>query len=117
MPVGLLTSQEARAVGTELFSANCAICHGTSGDGRGQRREGMNPPPANLTQPPWPEQTSGSRVYQVIRKGVPGTALPSWPMLNNRIGVVLAGRDAASLWDEVLLWHANEIWPLRPELG
>ena len=71
-------------MGPELFSANCAICHGTIGDGRGLRREGMNPPPANLTQPPWSEQTSGFRLYQVIRKGVPGTAMPSSPMLNDR---------------------------------
>ena len=32
-----------------IYAANCAICHGVNGDGRGQRREGMNPPPANLS--------------------------------------------------------------------
>ena len=84
MPAGLLTSQEARAAGGELFAANCAICHGASGDGRGLRREGMNPPPANLTLLAWSEETSGSRVYQVIRSGVPGTAMPSWSTLDDR---------------------------------
>jgi mono/diheme cytochrome c family protein len=49
MPVGLLTSREAQDAGAVIFAANCAICHGVKGDGRGQRREGINPPPANLT--------------------------------------------------------------------
>jgi cytochrome c553 len=82
--VGLLTSQEARAVGTELFSANCAICHGASGDGQGLRREGMNPQPANLTLLPWSDETSGSRIYKVIHDGVSGSAMPSWSTLSER---------------------------------
>ncbi|MBV8323906.1 MAG: c-type cytochrome, partial [Hyphomicrobiales bacterium] len=70
MPAGLLTSQEARAAGAELFAANCAICHGASGDGRGLRREGMNPPPANLRLLAWSDEASGSRIYKIIHAGV-----------------------------------------------
>ncbi|MBV8337822.1 MAG: cytochrome c [Alphaproteobacteria bacterium] len=95
MPAGLLTSPEARAAGGELFAANCAICHGTSGDGRGLRREGMNPPPANLTLLAWSEKKSGSRIFRVIHDGAPGTAMPSWPTLGDR-----------QIWDLVAYLHS-----------
>ena len=85
MPADLFASREARAAGGELFAANCAICHGTSGDGRGLRREGMNPPPANLTMLAWSDEANSSRkIYKIIHDGVPGTAMPSWPTLGDR---------------------------------
>ncbi|MGA2843364.1 MAG: cytochrome c [Steroidobacteraceae bacterium] len=84
VPAGLLASREARQAGGVIFAANCAICHGVSGDGRGQRRESMNPPPANLTLPPWSEETSAGRTFLAIRNGVPGTAMPSWRILDDR---------------------------------
>jgi len=83
-PAGLLASREAQQAGGVIFATNCAICHGAGGDGRGQRREGMNPPPANLTLPPWSEETSAGRTYLAIRNGVPRTAMPSWRMLDDR---------------------------------
>ena len=43
MPAGLLTSREAQQAGRVIYKANCAICQGVIGDGRGQRQEGMNP--------------------------------------------------------------------------
>jgi len=79
-----LISREAQAAGAQTFAANCAICHGSKGDGRGQRQEGINPAPANLTLPLWSEEASASRAYNGIRNGVPGSAMPSWPMLSDR---------------------------------
>jgi len=84
MPAGLLTSRVAQEAGGKEFLAQCAICHGVKGDGGGQRREGLNPAPANLTLPPWSESASAPRMYLAIRNGVPGTAMPSWPTLSDR---------------------------------
>lgn len=84
MPAGMMTSREAQKAGGEIFAANCTICHGVRGDGRGQRHEGMNPPPANLTLPPWSEETAATRIYKVIHDGMPGTAMPSWSTLSDR---------------------------------
>ena len=94
-PAGLLTSREARDAGGVVFAANCAICHGAKGDGRGQRREAMNPPPANLTLPPWSDEASAAEMHGAIRNGVPGTAMPSWPMLSDR-----------QIWDVVAYIHS-----------
>jgi mono/diheme cytochrome c family protein len=83
-PAGLLGSHEAQHAGAVIFATNCAICHGASADGRGQRREGMNPPPANLTLPPWSEPANAGGTFLAIRNGVPRTAMPPWPAFNDQ---------------------------------
>jgi high-affinity iron transporter len=95
MPAGLLTSRAAQNAGGAIFAADCALCHGAKGDGRGQRREAMNPPPANLTLPPWSEAGNAPKVFLAIKNGVPGTAMPSWPTL---------GDD--DIWNVVAFIHA-----------
>jgi mono/diheme cytochrome c family protein len=71
-------------VGGAIFVTSCAICHGANGDGRGQRREGINPAPANLTLPPWSDSTAAGQTFLAIRNGVRGTAMPSWPMFSDQ---------------------------------
>ena len=84
VPAGLLKSREARATGAAIFAANCAICHGATGDGRGLRRAAMIPPPANLKLPPWSSASNAGRTFLAIRNGVPRTAMTSWPTLSDR---------------------------------
>jgi mono/diheme cytochrome c family protein len=55
----------------------------------------MNPGPANLTLPPWSEKAHVGRTFLAIRNGVPGTAMPSWPMLNDQ-----------EIWDVVAHVHS-----------
>lgn len=83
-PSALLTSREAQQAGACVYAANCIICHGVNGDGRGHRQEGMNPPPANLTLPPWSEEKGAGQTFLAIRNGVNGTAMPSWPTLSDQ---------------------------------
>ena len=78
------TQSSAQQRGAIIFAANCAICHGAEGNGRGQRQASMNPAPANLTLPPWSEPADAGRTFLAIRNGVPGTAMPSWPMFNDQ---------------------------------
>jgi len=79
-----LASRDAQHAGGVIFAANCAICHGAGADGRGRRREGMNPPPANLTLAPWSEPTNAGQTFMIIRNGVPQTAMAPWPTLTDR---------------------------------
>jgi len=44
----------------------------------------MNPPPANLTLPPWSESANAGRTFLAIRNGVPRTAMPPWPMFTDK---------------------------------
>jgi mono/diheme cytochrome c family protein len=83
-PADSLRSREVQQAGAAIFAANCAICHGARADGRGQRTEGMSPPPANLRLPPWSDTAAAGKTFLVIRNGVPGTAMPSWPALTDQ---------------------------------
>jgi high-affinity iron transporter len=84
IPDGVLTSPQAQHAGGAIFATNCAICHGVSADGNGQRREGMSPPPANLRLPPWSDNANAARTFLVIRDGVRGTAMASWRFLGDQ---------------------------------
>ncbi len=77
----MLASPQAQEAGRIIFVANFAICHGVNGDGRGQRREAINPTPANLTLSPWSDAAAAGRTFLAIRNGVPGTDMPPWPTL------------------------------------
>jgi mono/diheme cytochrome c family protein len=44
----------------------------------------MNPPPGNLTLPPWPDKANAAQTYRTIHDGVRGTAMPSWPILTDQ---------------------------------
>jgi mono/diheme cytochrome c family protein len=77
-----LGSPEARASGRALFLANCALCHGVRGDGRGARSSGFAKAPANFAHPTWRRGTTPRRVFFAIREGVHGTPMPSWKWLS-----------------------------------
>jgi hypothetical protein len=44
----------------------------------------MNPPPANLTLPPWSDTATAGETFLVIRRGVSRTAMASWPMFSDQ---------------------------------
>ena len=84
VPEAQVTSAAARERGRVLFQANCALCHGARGDGRGQRKEGLDVPPRDFTDPEWREHTSPRHVFFAIREGLAGTPMPAWKSLSER---------------------------------
>ncbi|MBI3401627.1 MAG: cytochrome c [Acidobacteria bacterium] len=83
MPAARLQSGDARVRGRALFLEHCALCHGASADGRGERREGLARPPRDFTDPQWRQTTSARRVYFAIREGVQGSPMPAWKALDD----------------------------------
>lgn len=63
--------------GAELFQANCAVCHGSTGKGDGVAAAGLDPKPANLSEDHVQDNPDGALFY-TISKGVPGTAMVAW---------------------------------------
>jgi cytochrome c oxidase cbb3-type subunit 2/cytochrome c oxidase cbb3-type subunit I/II len=71
------TDQPSRGAlehGRTVFLQNCAPCHGVSADGKGVAAATLNPRPANFKL----KQPDFDYILQVVRDGIPGTAMPSW---------------------------------------
>jgi mono/diheme cytochrome c family protein len=61
-----------------LFGANCAVCHGTRGQGDGPLHKSLFPPPANFTQFSRLYTRSDDKLFDEISHGIPWTAMPAW---------------------------------------
>jgi mono/diheme cytochrome c family protein len=68
--VPIATTEESIALGGQLFSQNCARCHGA--EGQGTRRA----PALNVKS--FLTDTSDLAIQQIVTNGVPGTAMPVW---------------------------------------
>jgi mono/diheme cytochrome c family protein len=70
--------------GKKLYEQNCLPCHGVKGDGKGPAGTAIQPHPNDFTQPLnlWPV-TKGSppKIFEVISKGIPNTAMVKWDHL------------------------------------
>ena len=65
------------ALGTELYFANCASCHGDNGEGDGPASEGLEKPPADLHEAHVQGMSDGA-MYYVITHGMADTQMPPW---------------------------------------
>jgi mono/diheme cytochrome c family protein len=57
-----------------LYTKNCAICHGDEGAGNGRSARVLAPPPTNFRQ----VQPTLAHAERALALGVPGTAMPPW---------------------------------------
>lgn len=65
--------------GRQLFAANCAACHGSSGEGDGvMALHYPDPPPANFTSLPHMGGASSVHFEGKILRGGMGTSMPYW---------------------------------------
>jgi alcohol dehydrogenase (cytochrome c) len=61
-------SEENRSAGARIFRERCTGCHGVDGSG--------GPVGPSLTRPQYKHGDSDLAIYQVLRDGIPGTAMP-----------------------------------------
>ena len=67
-------NSESIARGQELYSTNCAACHGTTGEGDGPVGLNFNPRPADLRQHAIPGVHADSQLFEWITNGFPARA-------------------------------------------
>ena len=83
-PQGTPVTQVSLAEGGRLFQQNCAICHGTKGDGNGIAANVLEPKPRDFHMGRYRLVTSANGVpfrddiIRTIRHGMPGTSMPGW---------------------------------------
>lgn len=76
------------ARGETLYTQNCASCHGAKGDAKSPAAYLLYPKPRDFTQGLFKlistnsQQPSNQDLYNVITKGMPGSAMPSWDTLS-----------------------------------
>jgi high-affinity iron transporter len=62
--------------GEGLFAQNCASCHGPSGAGNGVLAKSLTRLPPEIGTVAWQVERSDEQLAQVVRAGIPGTAMP-----------------------------------------
>lgn len=89
--------------GRELYSHNCASCHGVRGESDGPGASGLHPRPANLSE----HEYTLDRLASSLWNGSVGTAMPAWrdfPV-----------RDLSALAQVVRGFHAAQPEPTLPQ--
>lgn len=76
--------------GAAFYMANCATCHGSSGDGRGPRAYFILPKPRNFLHPAARQQFNRPALFEAVSNGKLGTEMPAWRY-------VLAPQDIADV--------------------
>ena len=60
---------ESVATGKQVYTRNCAVCHGTTAEG-GSGSD-ISPPAPDLTDAEWKRGSTDGEIFDVIKNGVP----------------------------------------------
>lgn len=80
-----------------IFGGNCAVCHGTRGQGDGNLHKHLVPQPANFKMFKRLYTRTDERLFNEIAHGIPWTAMPAW---YNRYDF-----DKKQTFDDELIWR------------
>lgn len=75
--------EEQVAKGMQVYTANCASCHGAEGGGDGAAAAALNPPPRNFkaADEKWTNGTSPLAIFNTLANGISGTSMASFAHL------------------------------------
>lgn len=101
------------AAAAPVYRAQCASCHGVTGNGDGPMAARLQPPPVAFSDKDRARQRSTFALYQVISQGVGGTAMPAFQSLSEEDRWALAffigqfSRDGADVSAGERVWREN----------
>jgi mono/diheme cytochrome c family protein len=93
--------QEKLQQGAELYSQNCAVCHGPNGEGR-----------VGVTlSKDWPSIRPDLTIKNTIMNGVPGSPMPAWSQEN---GGPLADEQIDAIVYYIMSWQSSGLELVEP---
>jgi high-affinity iron transporter len=104
------------ARGAQLFSQNCAACHGSNGDAKTLMARQLNPPPIAFTDRKRAADRTPFALYQVIDQGLEGTAMASFSNLSAPDKWALAYRVSRFAYPDSLVFQGKAVWDGSPSL-
>lgn len=71
--------------GKAVFEKNCAVCHGATGRGDGPAAAGLNPKPANFSDPKYAAFTETKQIHVVTEGGKEEKLSPVMPAFSETL--------------------------------
>ena len=103
--------------GRALYNSRCWPCHGPTGRGNGPAAAALRPPPADFTDPDKVADRTAARLYSVLSRGVPGTAMAAQPFSEKeRFDVIAYLRGLVRYGDEGKI-RQEDLSPGDPRKG
>jgi high-affinity iron transporter len=96
--------------GNVLYSAQCASCHGSKGDGNGPLAATLDPRPIAFTDQERAQSRSLMALFQVISQGVEGTSMPSFATLTDDDRWALAFFIGSMSYDDAMRAQGEKLW-------
>ena len=104
------------ARGAQLYSQDCASCHGASGDAKTPIAQKLDPPPIAFTDRARAADRTPFALYQVIDQGIENTAMVSFSNLPTADKWALAFHVDRFAYPATLAAQGKSIWDSNPSL-
>ncbi|WP_020167555.1 MULTISPECIES: cytochrome c/FTR1 family iron permease [Methylotenera] len=98
------------ARGNILYKAQCATCHGATGDGNGPLAANLEPKPIAFTDAERAHSRSLMALFQVVSQGVEGTSMPSFATLTDDDRWALAFFIGNMSYDDAARARGKKLW-------
>ena len=74
-------SPELLETGKQVYTINCAACHGEKGDGKGPVAFSIKPPPRNFQSDPFKAGDTVPQIFATVTSGLKDTKMVGYPQL------------------------------------
>jgi high-affinity iron transporter len=109
VPLAPTTVPDVR-LGAKVYAANCASCHGTTGNGDGPVGKTLNPTPIAFTEKDRARHRSIFALYQAVTQGIAGTAMPAFGQLSDQDRWAVATYLGSFAHDEKQIAAGEKLW-------